>query len=252
MSKRWIILLGTGAFLVTLVLHAPAALVYAWTLSADRPAPVRLHGVHGTLARGGFAALSVNNRPALRDATWSLRPAWLALLRLAADVEAGGEVVLRAQVSRSLFGALRLSDLSAAGSVKTLLQAIGQPPLPVEGQARLDVPLLRLDGGVPVEAQGSIEVENLAWTLARDPLTLGSFNAAVTTDRQGILASFGSGPGPLEVGGSAVLKPDRNYELDLHLRPRPGAPEQLLTLVRSLGPADGQGWHHLRRQGALK
>ncbi|MGH8482383.1 MAG: type II secretion system protein N [Nevskiaceae bacterium] len=252
MSKRWIIVLAVVAFLVTLVLHAPAALVYAWTQDPARPAPVRLHGVHGTLARGGFAALSVNDRPALRDANWALQPAWLALLRVTADIEAGDEAVVRARVSRSLFGALQLSRINAAGSVKTLLQMLGQPPLPVEGQARLDLPLLRLDDGLPIEAQGSVEVERLAWTLAREPLALGSFNAALTTDPQGVLASFGSGPGPLEVGGSAVLKPDRSYQLDLQLRPRAGAPEALLTLVRSLGPADGQGWHHLRRQGTLQ
>jgi general secretion pathway protein N len=249
MKARWLVVLGGVAFLATLLLHAPAALVYAWV---QKPAQaVRLHGVHGTVASGGFAALSVNNRTTLRDARWTLRPAWLGLLRVAADVEAGDEAVVRARVSRAPFGALRVSRLNAAGSVKTLLQMLGQPPLPVEGQARLDVPLLRLDGGVPVEAEGGIEVDGLAWTLARNPLALGSFNAAVTTDPQGILASFGSGPGPLEVGGTAVLKPDRSYVLDLQLRPRPGAPEQLLALLRSLGPADGQGWHHLRRQGAL-
>jgi general secretion pathway protein N len=135
--------------------------------------------------------------------------------------------------------------------VKALLQMLGQPVLPVEGEARLDLPLLRLDSGVPIEGHGSVEIHNLAWTLARDPLALGSFNAALTTEDKGIVVNFGSGPGPLEVGGSAVLKPDRNYELDLQLRPRPEAPEQLLTLVRSLGPADGQGWHHVRRQGPL-
>jgi general secretion pathway protein N len=250
-KKRWLVVLAVLAFLVTLVLHAPAALLYAWTQKPAQPARLRLHGVHGTLASGGFASLTVNNRPALSDARWTLQPAWLALLRVAVDFEAGGDAVVHANVSKAPFGALRLARLNAAGSVKQLLQMLGQPVLPVEGQARLDLPLLRLKDGVPIEAQGSVEIESLAWTLAREPLMLGSFNAALTTDKQGILVNFGSGPGPLEVGGSAVLKPDHNYELDLQLRPRPGAPEQLLTLVRSLGPADGQGWHHFRRQGPL-
>ena len=252
MRKRWLISLAVVTFLVTLLLHAPANLAYAWALGAKGDARLGVFGVHGTVSEGGAAALTVNRRPVLQDVTWTLQPAWLALLRLTADVQSGGDAVLRARVSRSVFGSLRLTDVTSAGGVKSLLQLAGQPPLPVEGQARLDLPLVRLDGGVPIEAQGSIEVENLAWTLAREPLALGSFNVAVTTDTQGIVASFGSGPGPLEVGGSAVLKPDRNWELDLQLRPRGNAPEQLLTLVRSLGPADGQGWHHLRRQGALQ
>lgn len=252
MKKRWLLVLAAAAFLVTLVLHAPAALLYAWSQNPQQPAALRLHGVHGTLAEGGFAALSVNNRTTLRDARWTLRPAWLALLRLAADFEAGDEAVVRTRVSRSVFGALRLSNLSAAGSAKSLLQMLGQPALPVEGQARLDLPLLRLKQGVPIEAEGSVEIENLAWTLARDPLPLGSFNAALATDKQGIQVAFGSGPGPLEVGGAATLGAERAYELDLQLRPRPGAPDQLLTLVRSLGPADAQGWHHLRRKGTLQ
>lgn len=252
MRKRWLFVLGFVAFLVTLALHAPAGPTYAWTLGARQDGRFLLYGVHGTLSQGGFAALAVNRRTVLQDVTWTLRPAWLALLRVTADLSTGGDAVSRVRVSRSVFGTVRLTDLASAGSVKTLLQLAGQPPLPVEGQARLDFPLVRVDGTLPVEARGSVEVENLAWTLARDPLVLGSFNAAVTTDTQGIVASFGSGPGPLEVGGTAVLKPDRAYELDLQLRPRSGAPAQLLTLVRSLGPADGQGWHHLRRKGSLE
>ena len=252
MKKRWAVMLALAAFLVTLVLHAPAALLYAWVQNPAAPSSLRLYGVHGTLAQGGFTALSVNNRPTLSDGRWTLLPAWLALLRVAVDFQAGDDAVVRARVSRSIFGALRVSNLTSAGSAKSLLRMLGQPVLPVEGQVRLDLPLLRLKGGVPIEAEGSVEIENLSWTLAREPLTLGSFNAARTTDKQGIQVSFGSGPGPLEIGGAATLGAERAYDLDLQLKPRPGAPEQLLTLVRSLGPADNQGWHHLRRKGTLQ
>ena len=252
MKKRWIFALAALAFVVTLLLHAPAALLYAWSQDPKQPASVRLHGVYGSLADGGFAALSVNNRTTLRDARWTLHPAWLALLRISADFQAGDEAVVRARVSRAPFSALRVSGLSAAGSVKSLLQLLGQPALPIEGQARLDFPLLRLKGGVPIEAEGSVEIENLAWTLAREPLPLGSFNAALFTDKQGVVVKFGSGPGPLEVGGTATVGAESAYEIDLLLRPRAEAAEQLQTLVRSVGPADSQGWHHLRRKGTLK
>src|SRR5688572_2807780 len=127
MKKRWVVTLALLAFLLTLVLHAPANLLYAWSQKLQPPSSFRLHGVHGTLAEGGFAALSVNQRPTLREVQWTLQPAWLALLRVAAHVEAGDEVVVRANVSRSIFGALRLSELNSAGSVKSLLQMLGQP-----------------------------------------------------------------------------------------------------------------------------
>ncbi len=250
MKKRWAMALAAAAFLLTLVLHAPGNLLYAWVLNARPGMPNQLHGIHGTLSQGGFAALTINNRPVLGQASWDLHPLWLALLRVSADVQSSGDPVVRMRVSRSVFGSVRLSRVNAAGSVKALLGALRQP-LPVEGQARLDLPLLRLVGGTPIEAEGSVEIENLAWTLAKEPLALGSFNAALSTANDVIHVNFGSGPGPLEVGGTATLGAERAYELDLQLRPRPGAPEQLLTLVRSLGPADGQGWHHLRRQGTL-
>lgn len=251
MQKRWLLLPALLAFLFTLLLHAPATLTYAWTLGANKGSNLALYGVNGTLAHGGFAALTINQRPVLQDVEWTLQPAWLAVLRVTADLRSGGDAVARVRVSRSLFGKLRMSGLSAAGSVKSLLQLAGQPPLPVSGQARLDFARLNLDKGLPVEAEGSVEIEDLNWTLARDPLPLGSFNAALTTDKQGILVNFGSGPGPLELGGTATLNGERAYDLNLQLRPRPEAGAQLLSLLRSLGPPDPQGWYHLRRKGAL-
>jgi general secretion pathway protein N len=251
MKRRYLVLLGLLAFLVTLVLHAPAAVLYAWTHPEKNPAGARLHGVEGTLVDGGFAALTVNNRAVLSEAQWHLKPAWLALLRFTADLEAGGDSVVRMRVSRAVLGKLRLSDISAAGSVKSLLGVLGQPSLPVEGQARLEMPMLRLDEGLPVEVEGNAEIENLSWTLAKDPLLLGSFSAALSTDDKGILVSLSSGKGPIELSGTATLGKEKAYEVTLQLRPRQEAPQQVQTLVRSLGAPDAQGWYHIRRSGKL-
>lgn len=250
MPRRWLVLSGVLAFLVTLVLHAPANLMYAWS-RPQAPGPTQLHGLHGTLSSGGFAAMTVNNRPVLADTTWTLQPAWLALLRLSARIQARGDTVVRVDVSRGLLGSLRLSQLNAAGSVKALLGALGQPSLPVEGQARLELPLLRIRDGVPIEARGSAEIQNLAWALSREPLPLGNFTADLSTGDAGIRVDMTSGEGPLELSGNATLAPDHAYELSLQLRPRPQASPQLLSLLRSLGQPDAQGWFHIRRTGSL-
>ena len=251
MQRRWLFVLALLAFLVTLLLHAPAALIHNWTRGGAAAGGAALYGVHGTLADGGFAALTVNNRTVLRDARWTLNPYWLALLRLSVDLEAGGDTVIRVGVSRAVFGTWRLTQLNAAGSVKALLGSLGQPALPVEGQARLEFPLIRLDGGIPIEARGTAEIENLSWSLAREPLALGSFTADLSTDDKGIAVDISSGAGPLEMSGTAKLAPDRGYDVHLQLRLRPQAPAQLQTLVGSLGQPDAQGWYHIRRNGSL-
>ncbi|HUR41618.1 MAG TPA: type II secretion system protein N [Verrucomicrobiae bacterium] len=249
-ARRWLILLGTLAFLATLVLHAPAALVYGWT-RGKAPGPTAVHGLHGTVASGGFSALTVNNRRVIGEARWDLHPAWLALLRLSADIESNGDTSLRVGVSRGIVGATRLSDLVASGSVKALLGSLGQSALPLEGQARLDLPLLKIRDGLPTEARGSAELENLSWTLSREPLALGSFTADLSTGDAGIRVDLTSGAGPLELTGNATLAPDHAYDLHLQLRPRDQAAPQLLSLLRSLGAPDAQGWYHIRRNGSL-
>lgn len=252
MKRGGLIALGLLAFVATLVLHAPAALLYAWSQNPKAPSPTVLHGLQGTLSQGSFDAVSVNGRPTLGSARWTLRPLWLLVLRLTADLEAGGDAVVHVRVSRTPFGTLRFSGVTAAGSVKSLLGVLGQPALPVEGQARLDLPLVRLDHGLPVEAEGTAEIENLAWTLARDPLPLGSFKAELNTDDKGIAVTLSSGPGALDLSGTATVAPTKAYEVQLQMRARPPVSQQLQTLLQSLGAPDAQGWYHLRRSGTLQ
>ena len=254
MKKRWLLLLGLLAFLATMLLHVPATLVYAPILGAGgKPGSnaVRLYGAHGTLSEGGFSTLEINGRPVLKNMHWALQPFWLLLLRVTADLETQGDLELRLRVSRAVFGKLHLSGVNGVANMKALLSATGQPVLPLEGQVRLMIDSARYDQGLPVQMTGGIEIEGLTWTLAREPLALGDFNAALSTDDKGILAQIASGPGPLELQGEARLMPDRAYDLHLQLKPRPAATDQLQTLVRSLGNPDTQGWYHIRRQGKL-
>lgn len=251
MKRRYLVLLGLLAFLVALVFQAPAALLYAATKPEKNGGAVRLHGLHGTLVSGGFAAMTVNNRPALTDLRWTLHPAWLPLLRLSADLDTSGDAQVHLNVSKAVFGKLRLADVTAVGSVKSLLGLLGQPNLPIEGQADISLPIVKLEGRVPVEARGTVEVRSLAWTLARDPLPLGTFSANLSTDDKGILVTLESGPGPLELQGSATIALDHSYDLHVQLRPRADATPALRSLVQSLGQQDPQGWTQVRRNGNL-
>lgn len=251
MKIRYLVALALLAFFFSMLLGAPPALLNAWLHTEKGANSLRFYGVHGTVAEGGFASLTVNNRPALTDAHWRLKPLWLALLRLSVDVDTGGDARVHVNVSRAIFGKLRLADFTATGNVKALLALLGQANLPLEGQADVNLPLMRADAGIPVEVRGNVQISNLVWTLAKDPLPLGTFSANLSTDDKGILVSLDSGPGPLEMSGTITLSRDHAYDAHVQLRPRPDAPPALVSLVRSLGNPDAQGWYPLRRTGNL-
>ena len=92
----------------------------------------------------------------------------------------------------------------------------------------------------------------LPLTLAREPLALGDFQIGLLTTPEALIAKVSSPSGPLEADGEARLFPDQRYESDIRLRPKPGASETLKNYLRSLGPADPDGYQHLRQKGQLK
>jgi len=94
-------------------------------------------------------------------------------------------------------------------------------------------------------------LQGVAWTLARTPLLLGDFRADVTTAPEAVTALITSPAGPLEASGFAKLLPDQSYDVDILVKPKPGASEMLLNYLKTLGAPDPQGFYHLRQRGKL-
>lgn len=251
MRLRTKILLGSASFLAGLLLLAPAASLYGWLKTKDQPAAYELFGLQGTLSSGSLSGLSVDGRPILGDLRWRLQPLGLLLGRASFHIEGGGQTVVNGRFSTTLLGTQRLQNFIATGSIKPLLAAIGQAFLPVEGQARLDLKHLKLRNGLAQSVEGEIQIQNLAWTLAREPLQLGDYLAQLSTENGDSLISIQSVSGPLELSGSGRLTADQTYELELKLRPKPEAPPLLRNLVSGAGAPDVQGNYRIRQHGKL-
>lgn len=253
MTLRYL-LLGLLVFVIGLVVYAPAATLYGWTRpAADAPpSPVALSGVSGTLFDGQAAAINLQNRPLLSNLSWSLQPAKLLLGRLAYHLTTnpvGSDALLLDGRVGVGIGGTRISDLKLNGGIRSLMAAAGQPFVPVNGQAALNLEHLRLRNGWPSDAAGELQVVGLAWTLARDPVPLGDYAATLSRDKDDLVALIRTVSGPLELNGDARARPDRSYELHLQLKPKPDAPAMVLNLVRSLGQPDAQGYYHIRQKG---
>lgn len=252
MKLRTQILLGALSFLAGLMLLVPAALLQHWARGDNPPRLLELFGLSGTVLSGTLSGVAINQRPALGDLRWRMQPLWLLLGRASFHVDGGRDsAVVDGAVAFSPFSTVRLRNFRMAGSIKPLLAAAGQAFLPVDGQTRLDLNSLKLKNGLPQSVDGSIALQNLAWTLAREPLLLGDYRAELSTENGDSLIKVASVSGPLELSGNGKFTQDQSYEIELKLRPKPETSAMLRNLISGAGAPDLQGYYHIAKRGQL-
>ncbi len=243
-----LLIIGVLVLAAGLLVHAPAAVLYGWTLGARNDEPLRLHGIDGELFAGKAAQVSYANRAVASDLRWTLRPGALALGRAAFHVRSSGAPLLFDGVVAAGLGGTRITGLKASGDLRTLAALAGQSFVPVSGQAGLDLDHLLLKDQWPQAAEGRVQVLGLSWALGQ-PVVLGDFQAELRSEDGNVQAAITTLSGVVDVLGDARLNNDRSYAVDLRLRPRADAPPMVRNLLQALGPADAEGYHRLR-QGA--
>lgn len=250
-TRNKLLVLAVVVFSATLISRIPAALLYS--TFKPKESPLLVHGLQGTWSDGALSGISLNGRLVAQDLHWRLQPLQLLLGRAALQITGGGQIAtLEGRVAAGLGNSLHADDFRFAGAIKSLAAAAGYAFVPVDGRAGGELKKLTIKKGVVELAEGSLDLKNLAWTLARDPLLLGDFRADITTTAEAITAAISSPAGPLEASGFAKLLPDQSYEVDILVKPKPGSSEMLLNYVKTLGAPDPQGFYHLRQRGQLK
>lgn len=249
LNRKTLLIAAGVAFALTLIANIPASLLYLAFKPKDARAEV--HGLQGAWTDGALSGISLNGRLVAQDLHWRLKPLHLLLGRVAVRLSGGGQIATLEGTVASSLASKRLSGFRFAGGIKNLAAAAGYAYVPIDGQAggELDKLVFTKDG--LDTAEGSLEIKGLLWTLSRDPLLLGDFRAEFSTTPEAITAVIQSPSGPLEASGSARLLPDQSYEVDILLKPKPGASELLLNYLRTLGAPDAAGNYHLRQRGKL-
>lgn len=249
LTRKRLIVLAAVVFGVTLMTRIPAALLYA--AFKPKTSAVVVHGLQGPWSAGSLSGISISGRPVVQDLRWELKPLQLLLGRAALQVAGGGQIATLEGGVAAGIGGTRLSDFRFAGGIKALAAAAGYAFVPVDGRAGGEIEQLILKSGKLNFLTGSVDLKDLAWTLARDPMLLGDFRADITTSPEAVTAVITSPAGPLEASGSAKLLPDQSYDVDILVKPKPGASELLLNYLKTLGAPDPQGFYHLRKRGSL-
>jgi len=249
MKARRLAWLGGLVFLAAFIWQAPAALLYGWFAPAS--AQLRLFGVSGTIWSGAASGASLGSQKLASDLHWRLHPLRLLLLQASFDISSQGDGLTSQGRMTLSFGGVRFDDLRASGPLKPVLALLGQAYLPVDGQLGLNLQTLRLRRGVPQEIVGNGRVQGLKYRLGRQSSPLGDYIIDATP--QGDIQAFTvrSENAALQASGGGQIDAAHNYEVDITLKPAPGADRAMLNLLSTFGAADGQGSYHIRRSGQL-
>lgn len=243
-QSRRLIIATIVTFIAGLVLMFPARVGYHWFA----PPGVGLSELSGTLWSGSARDAEAAGLY-LTNLKWRMRPLHLLTGKLAFKFEAtptGG--FIDGDAALSFGGDVHLTDLRGSVPLVLLEQATGFRGL--RGMANADLERLHLSDGIPIAAEGILEVASLIMPLvAREPI--GGYKAEFSTQEEGIVASVEDTDGVIDIAGRLVLGADRSYQFIGQLAPKPQTPASVRQQMQFLGTANERGQYELRLEGAL-
>ncbi len=239
-------LLGLLLFGFFIVHQLPATYI-----TSRLPGNVVLQGVEGSIWQGEAALLSVNNQPVGKlNWQWQLAPLlsgqWGYRLEIAGDAVTGNT-----RVALGFDQQLTLSQL-ALEIDGAYLSVLAQPNrnMHLSGVFVIDSPEVAIKHNWPVSGSALILWQD-AGLYGDLPMQFGALEAAVTMVEQQLVADLKDNGGALELDGTASLSPQREYQVDLRLRARAEANDNLRTSLKLLSAPDLTGRHRVVFHGGL-
>jgi general secretion pathway protein N len=252
-----LIIVATATLLIGLITLFPARIAYNWLA----PTGLRLSGISGTIWRGA-AVEGQAARLYVRNLTWDFKPLYLFTgnLAIATAVEvAGGSV--DTDVIVGFGGTVAFSGLSGNAPIVGLSNFIQIPNLPfvgsnnanqvgVNGNINAVFSTLKIDDGIPVIAEGVVNISNL-FVRQLAPTNVGDFKVEFNTTDEGIVASVQDTAGFLDLAGTFRITSDRLYSFTGLVAPTPTTPSTVVEQLSFLGSANDRGQREFRFEGEL-
>jgi len=242
----WLALAGLAMFGFFLLQRLPASLI-----TTQLPPAWQLSGVQGTLWRGRAGEVRLRG-VSLGRVQWYWQPRTLLAFALGYRLRFDGQAVNgTGGLEVGPGGHWELDDLDITLSLDDLRPLLPPRQTQVSGQLQMVSKRLELQQGWPV--RGGFELRwHEAALFGSLPMRLGELTAGANTVSADTLAlEFVDGGGPLALTGTGSLRRDGDYQLDLQLRARDSADDNLRTSLSLLGTPDATGRIHFQRHGRL-
>ena len=243
-TRRRLIVVGLLTLAAGLVILFPARVAYNWFA----PPGIVISGISGSIWSGAARRVSIGDFY-VGNLTWRAHPHRLLLGQLAYAIQgrpAGG--FIESNFAIGFGGSIYLNDLIGSAPIQLLEKVSGIRGL--RGNASVKLERLTLSDGVPIAADGTLEVSDLTLPLvAATPI--GGFRAEFFTQQDGVMASVEDTDGVVDLAGSFTLTRDRNYRFLGQLAAKPETPAQVRQQMVFLGTPNERGQYELRLEGQL-
>jgi len=241
-SKTRLLTIGLVTLLLGLLIFFPARVAYRWFL----PDAISLAGISGSVWSGS-AREAYANGIYVRDLQWRMQPLTLLGGGIGFAVEAGSQAgFIDTNIRFGFSGQITFDELKTSLTLQDLEPLIGLPGL--RGTANAEFTRLVMDDGVPIMADGVVEVTDLvAPNLYRG--SIGGYRAEFFTQESGVMASVEDTDGVIDIAGSLSLLADGSYEFIAQIAPKNNTPESVRRQMQFLGSANERGQHELRLEG---
>lgn len=236
--------LGAFAFVISLVISAPARLAIQFL-----PPTVKPDGLQGTLLDGRTRRLHIHNFD-LGAVTWNFQPLYLLLGRIQSKVSIRQQDLRgRGHVAVGLTG-VQLADVRLTGDTALLAPYLVNYGVAFSGRFDADIDLLNLSNAGPQAANGTI-----VWRSARleSPASarLGEVVVALTQKDEVAVADLSNTGEELRLTGGAQLRPGWTYVAQIKIEPTSATPRSMRDTLSLLGQPDANGAVTLNQQGKL-
>ena len=216
------VLLGAVAYLLFLVMTAPAAKVLP--LFQSQLQHVQVAGIEGSLWSGKAAQVDVSALR-LQDVKWRLRPFALFVGRAVFKINGHLQAQrIRAKAGSTFLGTPYLSDVKGSIAANELLRLLGIHQLQLGGQLDFDIDDVEwVESGLPAMT-GSV-----SWSPAQliSPLNLAFGKAQLETQIESTVTrgKLNASGGALLVQADVELKSDGAYRFDANIQQKGDVPQ---------------------------
>ena len=243
-SQSRLLLIGGLILVVGLLVLFPARVAYRWIV----PANVQLASIEGSLWHGSAAEASIGG-VYLRDLQWRFRPTALFTGGIGYAIEARPSAgFIESNIKIGITGSVTASDLNASIPLRLLETATRTPGL--TGSMSAQFQKLKVDDGIPVAADGFLEVDNLVIpAVHRYPI--GGYRAEFFTQDSGVMSSVEDVSGMFELAGTLQVSTDGTYQFLAQLAAKETTPENVRQQLKFLGSPNARGQRELRLEGQL-